>query len=190
MTSLFSDPYALYSEYPSDGCKLGSIRGPLTGTCGPVPCENPYMVRGKNGVCSLRKCGAGSILNPETGKCVSKNTPAGKLLMQYKRNDLRQLREEREAAFAGSRKQEAELYGRPDPGTTGFMSLFSRNAYDERMAAREAEQKRLREVQEKYQEKLDKRREDMQALLMQRQMDQLNYEKAVRARSRDMAGGW
>lgn len=83
----------------SVGCGSSYMRSEDTGRCGPVACvdSNGYPLRGfvrdSQGNCAPKKCGAGYVFNPATGKCVSQNTYAGqKLLAVKKYNDAFQAR--------------------------------------------------------------------------------------------------
>lgn len=63
------------------------------GRCVKQPCLDdygrpvPFATRGSDGVCRLKKCGTGMILDPETGRCISTKTPTGQKLALMKRYD-------------------------------------------------------------------------------------------------------
>lgn len=166
---------------------MGSIRGAYTGVCTPLPCDNPYMIRGRDGVCRWRKCGPGSILNPENGRCISKNTSAGRTLLEYKRNDLRDLRAEREKLFQGAKELEAKYNYRPYVGDTTYSSLFSKSAYTQRQQEQQARIDAVREMERARQKKIDERREMLEQIRIENANAARAYAAAVRDR-RNM--GW
>lgn len=81
-----------------------------TGRCGPaVPCLDakgdavPYLVRGPDGSCRVRSCGAGSIRNPATGNCISRYSADGeRLAMAQKHDEAKRLAESYDAAGVGT----------------------------------------------------------------------------------------
>lgn len=65
-----------------------------TGRCGTVaPCIDqqgnilPYATRGADGNCRVSSCGPRSIMNPETGRCISTATVDGRALAMAKKYD-------------------------------------------------------------------------------------------------------
>lgn len=74
-------------------CPLNTYPKPDGGCTTALPCvdENgnvvPWSTRGKDGVCRIKKCGPGLIMDPTTGKCVSSKTPNGAALALAKKYD-------------------------------------------------------------------------------------------------------
>ena len=181
----FYDPNCYNSD---DDCRTGQARGPYTGQCNPLPCENPYMTRGPDGICRFKKCGPGGILNPETMRCVSKTSPAGRALLQYKRNDMRELRDKYNDMFAETRKLEAQLYGRDDVGDKSYRSLFTKDAYEARKQALADKMARAREINEARQKKLYEKADLARQIKLQRQVDEQKWAEFLRSQRNDFYG--
>ena len=70
-------------------------RSKKTKTTEQIPCflkdgskrEDPTKIRRKDGFCATKKCNSSSILNPETGECISKSSKKGKKLSSNKEID-------------------------------------------------------------------------------------------------------
>ncbi|CAM9134520.1 unnamed protein product [Sphacelaria rigidula] len=74
-------------------CPLNTYPKPDGGCTTALPCVDslgrpvPFSTRGKYGICRLKKCGPGLILDPKTGRCVSSKTPDGQVLALAKKYD-------------------------------------------------------------------------------------------------------
>jgi len=67
-----------YGPYGTE-CAPGYQRSAITGACTKIPCFDsagnmiPYATRNKYGECQLPRCGKNTVLNPETGRCISRS---------------------------------------------------------------------------------------------------------------------
>lgn len=132
-----SRPLSGYGLYGTE-CAPGYQRSLITGECTKIPCFDregnmiPYATRNKYGECQLPSCGKGSVLNPETGRCISASTDAGKLLSAYREQEMDALRAQRAAELAAVPK--------PSFMSGGFSGLFG-SLFGDRTSAREAHAK-------------------------------------------------
>lgn len=94
-----------YGPYGTE-CAPGYQRSAITGACTKIPCFDsagnmiPYATRNKYGECQLPRCGKNTVLNPETGRCISTSTDAGKILAFYRQQEMDDLRAQRAAELA------------------------------------------------------------------------------------------
>lgn len=94
-----------YGMYGTE-CGPGFQRSAITGACTKIPCFDtngnmiPYATRNKYGECQLPRCGKGTVLNPETGRCISTSSDAGKILAFYRQQEMDELRAQRAAELA------------------------------------------------------------------------------------------
>lgn len=156
--SLSSSGYGMYGTE----CGPGFQRSAITGTCTKIPCFDtngnmiPYATRNKYGECQLPRCGKGTVLNPETGRCISTSSDAGKILAFYRQQEMDDLRAQRAAELAAVPK--------PSFMQGSFSGLFgslfgSREASQSAHAAAQAAGSAAREAElARHMEARDRRR--------------------------------
>lgn len=158
------------------------------GRCVKQPCLDdygrpvPFATRGSDGVCRLKKCGTGMILDPSTGRCISTKTPTGQKLALMKRYD--------DAVRFASR------YEAIHPNTPGsYYDAFDAMAFNnERQRVRAAQNEELvKRQREAYQKKID--RKDM-ALANKSFVQKLStamsrdgFDRDLGAKTKGLAGG-
>lgn len=144
------------------GCRSSYMRTD-TGRCGPVACVDSNglplrgYVRDSQGNCAPKKCGAGYVFNPATGKCVSQNTYAGQhLLAVNKFNNAVRAKDEAEAVMNGWKDADVQATFKKMTGNNDHIAglqqgyLTDRQTYEkERNKQYQDQLKKLREYNQK-----------------------------------------
>lgn len=115
-----------------------------------IPCVDgmgnvvPYATRGSDGQCRIKSCGKGKIMDYETGKCISTDTPRGhQLKLAKKADDAKRFLNAYTSAALGAGLKTPGYYDEFKP------NRFAQARRKEVEDSRTRMQERLRERQEK-----------------------------------------